>query len=145
MHRSKVLRSSSPCWQLGRTKRWQHQHYAPSPLLLTYTSDLCMHASRSILSAIGFSALQEWVFKIPGFSYGGWMTFITYVTFAACGWIETAITRNNQRHGALRVRACPHPGSEPILSHSVSLNVCKGGLFLKPLLRRTMPWSPCWL
>ena len=28
-----------------------------------------------------------------------------YVTYAACGWIETAITRNNQRHGALRVGA----------------------------------------
>lgn len=58
---------------------------------------------RSIVSAIGFSALQEWVFKIPGFTYGGWMTFITYLTYATCGWIETAVTRNTQRHGHLRV------------------------------------------
>ncbi|GAX81280.1 hypothetical protein CEUSTIGMA_g8712.t1 [Chlamydomonas eustigma] len=59
-------------------------------------------AAGSILSAIGFSALQEWVFKIPGFSYGGWMTFITYLTYAVCGWVETAVTRNTQRHGQLR-------------------------------------------
>lgn len=59
-------------------------------------------ASGSILSAIGFSALQEWVFKIPGFQYGGWMTFITYVTFASCGLVETLLTRSTQRNGSLR-------------------------------------------
>jgi adenosine 3'-phospho 5'-phosphosulfate transporter B3 len=61
-----------------------------------------MLACGSILSAIGFSALQEWVFKIPGFRYGGWMTFITYVTYASCGLAETLLTRNTQRNGSLR-------------------------------------------
>mmetsp|Transcript_18642 Transcript_18642/g.40045 ORF Transcript_18642/g.40045 Transcript_18642/m.40045 type:complete len:358 (+) Transcript_18642:176-1249(+) len=59
-------------------------------------------AAGSILSAIGFSAVQEWVFSIPGFYYGGWMTFITYLTYAICGWMETLITRKVQRHGRLR-------------------------------------------
>eukprot|EP00798_Chlamydomonas_sp_ICE-L_P005542 gene5542-4178_t len=56
----------------------------------------------SIISALGFSMLQEHVFRIDGFNFGGWMTFVTYVTYAACGWVETAVTRNNQRHGRIR-------------------------------------------
>jgi adenosine 3'-phospho 5'-phosphosulfate transporter B3 len=72
-----------------------HARQAPEMLFIVL-------AAGSILSAIGFSALQEWVFKIPGFSYGGWMTFITYLTYAVCGWIETAFTQNSQRHGQLR-------------------------------------------
>eukprot|EP00798_Chlamydomonas_sp_ICE-L_P002985 gene2985-12993_t len=34
--------------------------------------------------------------------FGGWMTFVTYVTYAACGWVETAVTRDNQRRGSIR-------------------------------------------
>jgi solute carrier family 35 (adenosine 3'-phospho 5'-phosphosulfate transporter), member B3 len=58
----------------------------------------------SIISALGFSTLQEKVFNIDGFTYGGWMTFITYCTYAACGWIETIMTGNYERHGSLKVR-----------------------------------------
>ena len=35
-------------------------------------------------------------FHVPRINY-------CQVTYASCGWIETAITRNNQRHGALKV------------------------------------------
>lgn len=58
---------------------------------------------RSIVSALGFSTLQEKVFNIEGFTYGGWMTFITYVTYSICGTAETVITRGWARQGALKV------------------------------------------
>lgn len=63
-------------------------------------------ARRSIVSALGFSTLQERVFNIPGFSYPGWMTFITYITYATCGGLECLLTRQLSRHASLRVRGC---------------------------------------
>mmetsp|Transcript_11692 Transcript_11692/g.20760 ORF Transcript_11692/g.20760 Transcript_11692/m.20760 type:complete len:361 (+) Transcript_11692:119-1201(+) len=56
----------------------------------------------SIISALGFSWLQELVFTTPGFVYGGWMTFLTYLTFALCGWAEAAVTRSLTRHAAMK-------------------------------------------
>ncbi len=54
---------------------------------------------------MGFSYLQEQVFTTPGFVYGGWMTFLTYVTYALCGWAEGAVTRSLTRHAAIKVRS----------------------------------------
>ncbi|KAG2435320.1 hypothetical protein HXX76_007395 [Chlamydomonas incerta] len=56
----------------------------------------------SIASALGFSTLQEKVFNIEGFTYGGWMTFITYLTYSTCGLAESAATRSFKRNAALR-------------------------------------------
>ncbi|GIM06920.1 hypothetical protein Vretimale_11162 [Volvox reticuliferus] len=56
----------------------------------------------SIATALGFSTLQEKVFNIPGFTYGGWMTFITYLTYSACGLAESAATRSFKRNASLR-------------------------------------------
>ncbi|PNH07275.1 hypothetical protein TSOC_006291 [Tetrabaena socialis] len=56
----------------------------------------------SIASALGFSTLQEKVFNIPGFTYGGWMTFITYLTYSACGLAESVATRSYKRNASLR-------------------------------------------
>ncbi|GFR49477.1 hypothetical protein Agub_g11416, partial [Astrephomene gubernaculifera] len=56
----------------------------------------------SIASALGFSTLQEKVFNIEGFQYGGWMTFITYLTYSACGLAESLVTRSFKRHASLR-------------------------------------------
>ncbi|KAL6762152.1 UAA transporter [Haematococcus lacustris] len=66
------------------------------------TTILVLLATGSIISALGFSTLQEGVFNIPGFKYGGWMTFLTYCTFAVCGWIEGLLTRSLTRHAAMK-------------------------------------------
>lgn len=58
---------------------------------------------RSIASALVFSTLQERVFNIPGFEYGGWMTFLTYLMYATCGWLEAVVTRDLNRRAPLRV------------------------------------------
>eukprot|EP00899_Mesostigma_viride_P022158 jgi/Mesvir1/3126/Mv05565-RA.1 len=63
----------------------------------------------SIFCAIGFAALQasygqscarciEGVFRIAGFHYGGWMTFVTSLCFALCGAVELL------HMGELRIR-----------------------------------------
>lgn len=44
------------------------------------------------------------MFNIPGFTYGGWMTFITYITYAVCGLADSIITRQTLRQGRLLVR-----------------------------------------
>lgn len=59
-------------------------------------------ATGSVVSAVGFAALQERVFKTPGFNFQGWMTLLTYVTFAACGWVETRLRGQYERHAKLQ-------------------------------------------
>uniref|UniRef100_A0A061S9Z2 Drug metabolite transporter superfamily n=1 Tax=Tetraselmis sp. GSL018 TaxID=582737 RepID=A0A061S9Z2_9CHLO len=56
----------------------------------------------TIVSAIGFSSLQESVFRIPGFRFGGWMTFWMYVTYLCCSAFERLLTGDLMRHGRLR-------------------------------------------
>ena len=58
---------------------------------------LCVGA---IGSAVGFAALQEGVFQVPGFEFSGWMTFVTAATMAVCGQLELAII-GGRRVGAL--------------------------------------------
>jgi len=52
-------------------------------------------------SALGFAALQERVFEIPGFKFSGWMTFVTAATMAVCGMLERLLTRDLNRVGTL--------------------------------------------
>jgi len=54
---------------------------------------LCVGA---ITSAVGFAALQEGVFRVPGFKFSGWMTFITALTMAICGHLELALIRRSR-------------------------------------------------
>ena len=55
----------------------------------------------AIASAVGFAALQEGVWRIPGYTFSGWMTFVTAATMAACGMLERALTRDTKRVGTL--------------------------------------------
>lgn len=55
------------------------------------------------MSALGYSMLQERVFNVPGFVFGGWMTFLTYAAFAVCGWAEVAASNDHERRASLKV------------------------------------------
>mmetsp|Transcript_20645 Transcript_20645/g.52908 ORF Transcript_20645/g.52908 Transcript_20645/m.52908 type:complete len:395 (-) Transcript_20645:184-1368(-) len=59
-------------------------------------------AAGSLVSAIGFSTLQERVFRIPGFSYGGWMTVLTYITYTFCALSERVLTNDNKRNSSIK-------------------------------------------
>ncbi|GMH43227.1 hypothetical protein BSKO_11149 [Bryopsis sp. KO-2023] len=56
----------------------------------------------ALMCGVGLSTLQERVFKIPGFSYGGWMTFVTYVSWVVCGSVERAFLGATNRKGSLK-------------------------------------------
>eukprot|EP00958_Prasinococcus_capsulatus_P027023 scaffold5169_cov366-Prasinococcus_capsulatus_cf.AAC.8 len=45
-------------------------------------------ASGALVCSLGFAALQEGVFRIPGFKFAGWMTLVTSLTYAICGFAE---------------------------------------------------------
>jgi hypothetical protein len=85
------------------------------------------HARSALLTAIAFAALQERVFKCvrfvcrygvavaaaaltlqacrqEGFHYGGWVTFITSVSYCICAGLELLVTHKESRKGSLRVR-----------------------------------------
>ena len=55
-----------------------------------------------LASALGFAALQEGVFRVPGFKFSGWMTLLTAATMAVCGHIELALTTDGRRVGTLK-------------------------------------------
>jgi adenosine 3'-phospho 5'-phosphosulfate transporter B3 len=50
-------------------------------------------------SALGFAALQEGVFRIPGFKFSAWMTVLTTFTYFLCGALEMKLT-NDSRKGS---------------------------------------------
>ncbi|MEW5297529.1 MAG: hypothetical protein WDW36_000734 [Sanguina aurantia] len=56
----------------------------------------------SVITALGFSYLQELVFDIEGFKYGGWMTFLTWSTYAICGAVDLLANGNLTRNAALK-------------------------------------------
>jgi adenosine 3'-phospho 5'-phosphosulfate transporter B3 len=56
-------------------------------------------ASGSLGSALGFAALQEGVFRIPGFKFSAWMTVLTTFTYFLCGALEMKLT-NDSRKGS---------------------------------------------
>ncbi|KAK9817013.1 hypothetical protein WJX72_008311 [[Myrmecia] bisecta] len=56
-------------------------------------------AAGLLLCSLVFAALQEKVFRIEGFTYGGWMTFLTYVTYSVCGLWEWLLIEGGGRHG----------------------------------------------
>ncbi|GLI59764.1 hypothetical protein VaNZ11_001725 [Volvox africanus] len=93
-----VARSDVEAAQAEASSKPAHQQKPPrSP-----TAFFMALAVGSIATALGFSTLQEKVFNIPGFTYGGWMTFITYLTYSACGLAESAATRSFKRNASLR-------------------------------------------
>lgn len=49
---------------------------------------------------MAYSALQESVFRVDGFVFGGWVTFITSVVSCACGGLELAAQGAHVRRGA---------------------------------------------
>jgi len=71
------------------------RHSAPThpivfgiPVKGSKSYQLSVLAAGSLVSAVGFSTMQEQVFRIPGFKFGGWMTVITYVTYVLCASFE---------------------------------------------------------
>ena len=59
---------------------------------------LCCSA---IGSAIGFAALQEGVWRVPDYKFGGYMTLLTALTMAVCGQLERMLTCDTSRRGPL--------------------------------------------
>jgi len=55
----------------------------------------------AICSAVGFAALQEGVWQIPGYTFSGWMTLVTLLTMTVCGQLERLLTCDTVRVGAL--------------------------------------------
>jgi len=56
----------------------------------------------TVFSAIAFSALQEYVFRIPNFRFGGWMTMWMYITYFCCATIERLANQDLGRRGSLQ-------------------------------------------
>ena len=54
-------------------------------------------AGGSLGSALGFAALQEGVFRIPGFKFGAWMTVLTTFTYFLCGALEMKLTGDSRK------------------------------------------------
>lgn len=51
----------------------------------------------SLVCAVAFAYLQEKVFLVEGFHYGGFMTLITTLTYAACGFFEIFMTGDKMK------------------------------------------------
>lgn len=56
----------------------------------------------ALLSAMTFAALQEKVFLIEGFRFGGYMTLLTTITYVICASIERRASGNTERLGSLK-------------------------------------------
>jgi len=56
----------------------------------------------AILCSILFAALQEKVFLIDGFKYGGFMAFITTFVYYICAMLERWMSNDMERKGAMR-------------------------------------------
>ena len=54
-------------------------------------------AGGSLGSALGFAALQEGVFRVPGFKFSAWMTVLTTFTYFLCGALEMKITGDSRK------------------------------------------------
>ena len=54
-------------------------------------------AGGSLGSALGFAALQEGVFRIPGFKFSAWMTVLTTFTYFLCGALEMKLTGDTRK------------------------------------------------
>ena len=54
-------------------------------------------AGGSLGSALGFAALQEGVFRIPGFKFSAWMTVLTTFTYFLCGALEMKLTQDTRK------------------------------------------------
>lgn len=79
----------------------------PRPDILSTTATskyrfLVLLALASMVAAVGFSCLQEMVFRVPGFHYQGWMTFLMYLSYALCALIENKLTGRIGRQGKLK-------------------------------------------
>mmetsp|Transcript_13082 Transcript_13082/g.45759 ORF Transcript_13082/g.45759 Transcript_13082/m.45759 type:complete len:358 (-) Transcript_13082:40-1113(-) len=59
-------------------------------------------AAGALVCAMTFAALQEKVFHIPGFRFGGYMTLLTTLTYCACATAERRTTGDTERLGSMR-------------------------------------------
>eukprot|EP00656_Telonema_subtile_P001351 TRINITY_DN10614_c0_g1_i1.p1 TRINITY_DN10614_c0_g1~~TRINITY_DN10614_c0_g1_i1.p1 ORF type:complete len:393 (+),score=113.05 TRINITY_DN10614_c0_g1_i1:144-1322(+) len=71
--------------------------------LLPPQSKLPVVAGGALVSAIMFAWLQEMVFEVPGFKFGGFMSLLTSLTFVTCAAVELASKeRLTERKGDLK-------------------------------------------
>lgn len=109
MPEQKTVTVQVHCEQQSRQKEGQECHSSNgTPCILgvpvhgTKAFQFGVLAAGSLVTAIGFSTLQERVFRIPGFSYGGWMTVLTYITFIFCAISERVLTNDNKRNSSVK-------------------------------------------
>ena len=57
----------------------------------------------TLASALVFAALQERVFLVPGFHFGGYMTVLTQLTFALCALAERGVRGDLRRKAPLKL------------------------------------------
>uniref|UniRef100_A0A061QR20 Drug metabolite transporter superfamily n=1 Tax=Tetraselmis sp. GSL018 TaxID=582737 RepID=A0A061QR20_9CHLO len=55
-----------------------------------------------VACAVMFSAFQESVYRVPGFHFSGWMTFLTYCVFVCCGSLERFLAGDTSRKVPLK-------------------------------------------
>ena len=60
-------------------------------------------ALATLASALIFAALQERVFLVPGFHFGGYMTVLTQLTFALCAVAERGVRGDMRRKAPLKL------------------------------------------
>ncbi|MES1921925.1 hypothetical protein MHBO_003453 [Bonamia ostreae] len=65
------------------------------------SSILLFLAIAHITCAIMFGLLQERVFRIPGFKFGGYMTIVTSATYVVCGALEMWLSGQFKFSGGL--------------------------------------------
>eukprot|EP00210_Caulerpa_lentillifera_P008923 g8514.t1 len=56
----------------------------------------------ALTCGVGFSTLQERVFKIDGFEFGGWMSFLTYLSWIILSMIEMSFKGRMTRHASIK-------------------------------------------
>mmetsp|Transcript_58689 Transcript_58689/g.187163 ORF Transcript_58689/g.187163 Transcript_58689/m.187163 type:complete len:271 (+) Transcript_58689:1336-2148(+) len=70
-------------------------------LKMSRSAQFILLVGGSLVSAITFATLQEGVFLIEGFRFGGWMTLWTTISYALCGLCECVLTKDTVRKGKL--------------------------------------------
>jgi len=56
----------------------------------------------SLVTALTFAALQEGVYRVAEFKFGGWLTFVTTCTYTLCAAVEMTFTGSFSRKGAIK-------------------------------------------
>lgn len=66
------------------------------------TTQFWILALSAMVSALLFSLLQEGVFAIEGFKFGGFATLLTTLTYCACAWVDRVSAGDVIRKGSLK-------------------------------------------